>query len=207
MTSLITTTRSQALPATTKFALFGASLLSFIALQDAITHGITGHYSRASDNYGTTWIWLAANLAHGVAYLSIVVILFAEAHRIDTGSRIRKALRWLLIASFVPLAVEFTLVVAVMFAMDADLDSPPGWVAALEILLIGFVVQFPAALALGFAIRKVPGMKLASRVLIGILAAAAFTAVLAVVAKDFAHPAYLEATVMFGIALLGVRRS
>lgn len=207
MNTLTAPMRAEAPSATTKFALFGAALLSFIAIQDSITHGITGHYSRASDNYGTTWIWLAANLAHGVTYLSMAVLLFAEARRIDAGSRIRKALRWLLIASFVPLAVEFLLISPVLFAIDADLDSPPGWVAAAEILLIGFVVQFPAALALGFAIRRVPGMKLASTVLIGILAAAAFTALLAVVAKDFAHPAYLEATVVFGIALVGVRRA
>lgn len=207
MNTLTTPTRAQALPATTKFALFGASLLSFIAIQDAITHGITGHYSRASDDHGTTLIWLVANLAHGVTYVGVLVVLLVEARRIDAGSRVRKAIRWVLVASFVALAIDFTIIPPVLFAIDSDLDPVPGWLAAFEVLLIGFLVQFPAALALGFAIRKVPGMKLASNVLVGVLAAAAFTALLAVVAQDFAHPAYLEATVVFGIALLGVRRS
>jgi hypothetical protein len=206
MNTLTASTGAQALPTTTKMALFGAALLSFLALQDAITHGITGEFSRASDEFGTTWIWLAGNIAHGVAYLGLLAILFAEARRIDAGSRARKVLRWLLVAAFVPLAAYFTFVTPILFATDADLANPPGWAAALQFLLIGFVLQFPAGLGMGFATRKVPDMSLASKVLIGILGAAAFTALLAFTAKDFAHPAYLEATVALGVALLGVRR-
>ncbi len=206
MDTYTTDARTRTLSTTTKLALFGAALLSFIALQDAMTHGFTGSYSRASDEYGPSWIWLASNLAHGFAYVTFTLLLLVEGSRIDAGSRLRRILRWILVVSFALMAAFFLLASPVLFATNADLDHLPGWADALAVLLIGFVLQFPVGIALGIATWRVPGLELGSRTLVGIAAAGGLLALLAAVARDFAHPAYLEATVAFGVALLGVRR-
>ena len=181
-------------------AVAGSIALAGIALGDAVTHGLTGNYSVFSDDYGTTGLWLAGNVAHGLTYAALAWVLVSEGRRVDAGSRGRRIIRRGLLGSFGALAVYFLVATPYFYATDADLDSVPPVIAA---PLVAFPLMFVFALALGVSTRRMAELRPASLTLLAILPVIGLTAVLAVVAPDFAHPAYLETVVNFGVALIG----
>jgi hypothetical protein len=71
---------------------------------------------------------------------------------------------------------------------------------------MGFAGMFLSSVVLGFALWKVTDLRWASRTLsLGVVAGIGFTILLAVVASDWSHPAYAEAAVYLGTALLALR--
>ena len=65
-----------------KQGLAGAAVLSSIALFDAMTHGLTGHGSVFADGSTMPWLLAAGDIAHGAAYLSLLLVLRAERTRL-----------------------------------------------------------------------------------------------------------------------------
>ncbi len=185
-------------------AILGASAIAVIALTDAVTHGTTGRYSAFSDDYGTTRLWLAGNLTHGLAYAALAWVLFAAGQRVDAGSRGRRWVRLALASCFAVLAAQFTVGSSIAYLTDADLGSRPPVLAA---LLLAFPLMFVLALLLGLTMRRLPGLRPASRTLVAVVPVLGLTLLLGLLAPGFAHLAYLEITVNVGVALVGLHPS
>jgi hypothetical protein len=179
-------------------ALVAALGLSAVALADAVSHGITGDGSVFSDEGQVPWIRSVGAVVHGLAYAGGVWALHAERRRLE-ANRMATAFRWLLVAALAALAAGFGLVAP--FAPDGLPPAPDAVFAA--VVGTAFGLQFVAATGLGLSLLRHPETGVGSRVLQAVLPVLALTALLAAVAPAWAHPAYLEATTIVGVALLG----
>ncbi len=181
-----------------QFALAGALGLSAIALFDAVTHGLTGHWSVFSEEGEIPWIQSAGNVVHGLAYAGALWVLHVERRRIH-ATRSAAVFGWLLFAAFAALAAGFLLVAP--FSPHGRLES---LVLVYEpVIGITFGLQFLAAIGLGLSLLKHSETGVGSRILLAVVPVLGVTALLAVVAPAWAHPAYVETTTIIGTALLG----
>jgi hypothetical protein len=184
-----------------KVALAGAAMTSGIALFDAMTHGLTGEYSMFSDESGVRLAKVFGDLVHGLTYVALCFVLVREATLIAAAGRAQAVLRWILVGSLTLLAAGFLLVAP-------WLESPEsaGVVGVVLVVLmsIGFAGMIFGSLIIGPLLLRTPGLRTAARVLTAMVPVLGITILLAFVATDWAHPAYLETTLHFGIALLGV---
>ena len=182
-----------------KVALAGAVVTSSIALFDAVTHGITGDYSVFSDESGNRPAVVLAALAHGLAYIAFCAVLVREAPLIRSAGRIAAALRWVLLGSLATLSVGFIFLAPFMEPSGSDLGVVFGVVASLC-----FAGLLLSGLLIGPFLVTTQGLRPGSWLLSAMLPVLGATLLLAWLAPDWAHPAYLETTLHFGIALLGV---
>lgn len=184
-----------------KLALTGAAMTSAIALFDAMTHGLTGEYSMFSDDSGVRLAKVLGDLAHGLTYVALCFVLVREATLIAAAGRVQAVLRWILVGSLTLLAAGFLLVAP-------WLESPEsaGVVGVVLVVLMsmGFAGMIFGSLIIGPLLLRAPGLRTGSRVLTAMLPVFGLTILLQFVATDWAHPAYLETTLHFGLALLGV---
>ena len=182
-----------------RLALAGALGLSAIALFDAVTHGLTGHWSVFSDDGRTPTIRAAGEAVHGIAYAGALWVLLAERRRIHVN-RSATVFAWVLSVAFAALAAGFLLAAPLTAADPAGPDP-----AALFEPVIGtaFALQFLAAIGLGLALVRHEETGVGSHLLAAMLPVLAVTLLLGAVAPGWAHPAYLETTTILGIALLG----
>ena len=181
-----------------KFALAGAVGLSGIAVFDALTHGVTGHWSAFSDDGDVAWVRTLGNLVHGLAYAGALWVLRAERRRIHVN-RAAAGFGWLLVAAFVPLAVGFLTVVPLQpFGIGVGLYD-----VVTPVIGVAFGLQFVAGIGLGLSLLKRPETGPGSRILQAIIPVIGATALTAFLATDWAHPAYVEVCTIVGVALLG----
>lgn len=182
-----------------QIALTGAALTSGIALFDAMTHGLTGDYSMFSDESGVRVAKVLGDLVHGLTYVALCFVLVREAPLIAAAGRVQAVLRWILVGSLTLLASGFLLVAP-------WLESPGGAVGtALGIVMsLGFAGMILGSLVIGPLLLRAPGLRTGARVLSAMLPILGGTILLQLVASGWAHPAYLETTLHFGIALIGV---
>lgn len=181
-----------------KLALAGAAVTSSIALFDAFTHGLTGAYSVFADEGGVRWALVTAALAHGLPYLAFCAVLVLEAPLIRSAGRVAAGLRWVLLVSLALLAAGFVLLAPFTEPTDSGLGLLFGVVAT-----VGFIGMLLSAVVLGPLLLKVRALRPGSVVLSAMLPVLGLTFLLAWLAPDWAHPAYLETTLHLGIALLG----
>ena len=69
---------------------------------------------------------------------------------------------------------------------------------------VSFLLMFVGSIALGFSLLRRPDMRLPAWTLVAILPALLLTILIAVSGSPWAHPAYVEALVCFGIAFIGL---
>jgi hypothetical protein len=184
-----------------KVALTGATVTSGIALFDALTHGLTGQYSWFADDSGIRPAQVFSALAHGLTYAALCVVLVREAALITAAGRVQAVLRWVLVTSLTLLAAGFVLVAP--FLQSPDSAGAIGVVLGIG-MSIGFVGMILGSIVLGPLLLRSPGLRTGALVLSAMLPVFAVTILLHFVATDWAHPAYLETTLAFGLALLGV---
>jgi hypothetical protein len=184
-----------------KLALTGAAVTSAIALFDAVTAGLTGNNSVFADDSGNRPAIVLGALAHGLTYVVLALVLVRERARIRAAGRFAAGLRWVLLGSLTVLAVGF---IAVAPFVDDPENS--GALGAVFMALggVGFAGMILGSLVIGPVLLRTPGVQVGARVLTAMLPVLGFTILLGFVATDWAHPAYLETTLHFGIALLGV---
>lgn len=182
-------------------ALTGAVGLSAIALNDAATFALTGHYSAASDEFGVNPLYLVSGLVHGLAYLALAGVLRAFGPRVDGGNRFRRIVRLTLIVAFLVLAGGMLVGTAVS-AVTGEMLSGSGLYGG--VANVSFLLHFLGSVALGFSLLRQPGMRLPAWTLIAILPVLGLTIVLGVLGSPWAHPAYAEALVCFGVAFIGL---
>lgn len=179
--------------------------LSAIALNDAVTHGLTGHYSAAAATSGNSAVIVASLVVHGLAYLAIVVVLWCEADAFRAANRFARGLRWTLLVAFGFMGLAMLFVETWRPAVVEGVESP--WVvweligtAALAVVVLGSCL-------LGFALLRTNPLGVGGRILLGVLPAVALILVLAAVAPDWSHPGYVEFVVGVGMSLLGAGAS
>jgi hypothetical protein len=183
-----------------RLALVGATATSAIALTDALTHGLTGSYSAFADDSGAEGLILVGDLVHGLTYAAFCFVLVREAERIDAAGRVAGVLRRVLLVSLAFLAVGFLVGAPLRGSIEGSAFEDV-WGLVATAAFIGMILS---ALALGPALLRRTDLRVGALVLTALLPVVGLTALLAVLAPAFAHPAYLETTLHFGIALLGV---
>ena len=185
-----------------KLALLGAAGTSAIALSDAVTHGLTGHYSVFADTSGNAPVQALGQLLHGLTYLALSLVLVREATRFAALNRVARGCRWVVLVSLATLAPGFVLVAPVLAITGLDAGTPHaiwGVIAG-----VAFVAMILGSLVLGLALLPSRALGVGARVLALMLPVAGLTALIAWLASAWAHPAYLETTLHFGLATLGL---
>jgi hypothetical protein len=182
-----------------RLALVGATATSAIALGDAMTHGITGEYSIFADDSGVAWGSAVSYAVHGLTYVAFIGVLVAERHRLDAVNRGARVARWLLLVALGVLAVVFLTLSPVRgtlreWGLIAPVEAAAG---------ISFAAMFFGGIALGAALWRRAEFRLESRLLVGIVAALGLVFLLVWIAPGFAHPAYMETMLHFGLATTG----
>jgi uncharacterized membrane protein YhaH (DUF805 family) len=179
-------------------ALAAAAGMSGIALFDAGTKALTGHYSLFSDDSTIPWALHASTVVHGLAYLSLIAVLVQHRHRIEGVNRTARVSFWVLLCSLCVLAVGF--LVLLPFLDPQEMPAVPG--GAVGLAFAGMLLGAPA---LGIAVRRMPELRPGSLILMAMVPILAVTILLGIVEPRLAHPAYLEGAMAFGVALLGYR--
>ena len=90
-----------------RVALAAATMLSGVAVYDAIRAGLTGRPSGFSDEYGLTPMMIIGGLVHGLTYAALVAVLVVNRQRIDAGAAVRRWIRRLLVLDLGLMAVMF----------------------------------------------------------------------------------------------------
>jgi hypothetical protein len=189
------------MPLINRVALAAATMLSGVAVYDAIHAGLTGRPSGFSDEYGLTPMMIIGGLVHGVVYTALVAILVVHRERIDTGSAVRRWIRRLLVLDLGLMAVTFLIGSPFLPAMERA-----GWGGvASAIGGTSFLLMFVLSVGLGLASLRAPELRAAALVLIAIVPLIGLTIGLGALDSGFAHPAYPEAAAYVGLALLGHR--
>lgn len=180
-----------------RIALLGTVGLGTIAVSDAATMMITGHSSWFADE-NHRWIVAAGSVVHGLAYMAILRVLFIERARIRVN-RTASVCWWLLVVAFGIFAVVYL----GPGSLGAVADVEPLMDAAVGPITFAFVAHFLAGAVLGLALLRHPETAPGSRVLLAILPLMAVVICVGVLAGDrWAHPAWLEVTILVGISTL-----
>lgn len=183
-----------------RLALVGATATSAIALDDAVTHGLTGHNTIFADTSEVMWANVGAALVHAFTYGALFLVLVEEGARIDAANRLARLLRRVLMACLGVLCVGFIVIEPARVVFDPPIFRTP-WTVVATVVFLGMLLS---ATALGPALLRRPDLRLGARLLSLMVPLFGLTLLLGVVAPGWSHPAYLETTLHFGIALLGV---
>ena len=185
-----------------KLALLGATGTSAMALSDAVIHGLTGHSSVLADTSGNAPAQALGALVHGMTYVALSLVLVREAGRFAAVNRVARGCRWVVLMSLATLAPGFVLVAPVLAFTGSDAGTPHAiWGAIAGVAFVGMIL---GSLVLGLALLPSRALGVGARVLALMLPVAGLTALLAWLASGWAHPAYLETTLHFGLATLGL---
>ncbi|HET7352411.1 MAG TPA: hypothetical protein VFJ28_15870 [Marmoricola sp.] len=188
-----------------RIALVGACATSAIALGDAVVHGLTGDNSVFSDDSGRSALIALGGIVHGLTYVALAAVLVAERVRFVGTNLVARGARWVLMGGLAVLAIGFLLVVPVLaFAGQPEGAVGAAWAGTAT---VGFLAMILGSLTLGLALLRTSALGVGARVLAMMLPVAGLTALVAYAAPSWAHPAYVETTLHFGIALLGVSAS
>jgi len=186
-----------------RVAVAAATTLSAVALWDAVHAGLFGRPSGFSDQYGMTPMMIIGGLVHGLAYAALLVVLVVHRRRIDSGSAVRRWIRRLLSVDFGLLATMFLSGTPFLpLLRRADWEGVASTIGG-----ISFLVMFVLSVALGLASVRTPQLRAAALVLISTVPLIGMAVGLAALGTGFGHPAYPEASVYLGVALLGYRWS
>ena len=185
-----------------RLAIAGSAGLSAIALYDAITHGLTGHYSPFADDSGQAGPIVASYVVHGLAYLSLAYVLHRESAAFAAAPRAARAARHVLLVSFAVLGVGMLTLAPVTY-LAGLYEGALGvvWSMLGLVLLLGLLL---ASTVLGLAVVRRNPLGIGGRMLGAVIPVVLATVALGFLAPDWAHPAYVETTINFGVALLGV---
>lgn len=183
-------------------AVLCAVTLSAFALADAVVRATDGEPTW-DDSSGAVPAVAASMGLHSVSYLLFAAVLVAGATQVDGGRRASRVLRRLLVGAFALLGAAFaglTLTSAAGAGTPAALEATAG---------LGFAAMFLFACGLGVVLRRQRHLRMPGALLLSIPVLVGMTAVIGVLAPDWAHPAYVETGLYAGIGALALvlRRS
>ena len=185
-----------------RVAVVAAAATSAIALTDAVTHGLTGEYSVFADDSGNTPMLVVSSVAHGLTYAALAWVLHREAGRFAGANRAARLFRWVMLATLAFFAFGFVIPQPIMTVAGTTSGTLVTiWGGAATVM---FIAMLAGALGLGLALVRNRPLGYGARMLSLLLPVAAVTALLGWLAPGWAHPAYAETVLHFGLALLGV---
>ena len=178
-------------------ALCGAASLATIALTDALWRAnMPDTPSVWSSEDGPEFMLRGLALAHGIAYALFAAVLIRGGRAIDGGRRFPRIVRWVIVSGFVAFGILYT------WLGLSDVRSAPTGIVEI-VATAAFIATLLIPVLLGFALIKRREFRVPVVFLLSPLAVFPLTLVLEAV-STWAHPAYLETVVNFGVALLGV---
>jgi hypothetical protein len=181
-----------------KLAVAGAAATSAIALYDAVHHGLTGRYSVFSEDSELPAVAFAGSLVHGFTYAVLAAVLIRLAQ--SGVRRFSRTVAGLLAVDFGVLAVLFLIVEPIMFATDADRAATPAVLSAAG--GAAFLLMFVLSFVLGLSLLRQSRLRPVVMMLLAIVPVLVLTILAEALGSGFAHPAYAEILVNFGVALL-----
>jgi hypothetical protein len=178
-------------------ALVGATVMSTIALTDAIwAANLPGTPSPWSEEGGSDFMLRGVGLGHAIPYFLLAAVLVQAGSIIDAGRRFVSVVRWILIVGFA--------LFGVLFGWGAVVDPHAAYGEVLSLLSTSaFIVTLLVPVLLGFALIRRRELRMPALFLIAPVLLFPLTLLLAAV-STWGHPGYLETTVNFGVALLGI---
>ena len=172
-----------------------AALTTGLALTDAAVRA-NGGTPAWDDASGAAAAVVGAMAVHALTYALFAAVLVVAAPAIDDGRRGARIVRRLLVGSLAALSGGF---VGLAVYHGAGAAVP---VAVEAVTGISFVLTFVLAAALGAVLLRRPATRLCAALLLSIPALIALTAGLAAAGSEWAHPAYAEAALYTGLAVL-----
>ncbi|QUY60804.1 Hypotetical protein [Gulosibacter molinativorax] len=190
-------------------ALVANLALGAIAITDAIVQGTTGDSiipGSAPDPLtgGLASASLAMALVHGIAYVTIIVVLVNERSRFAETNVFARIMRIALIVTSAAMALAF--LVAEPLSIFARIPKQSGFLLEFSnwVTTPAFLGTFVFAAALGFALIRRNPLGVGSRVLLGVVPALLLLIVVGIAAPRWAHPGLVEVVTGVGLALVGV---
>lgn len=180
--------------------------LSAIALTDAVTKIVTGHFSVFSDDSTNEPVQLFGTVVHGLAYFALLHCLWREREIFARVSRLLRVLRRMLMAAFAMFGAMALVASPVHFLVTGRTALPEDGVVGVVggiVATLAFVLMLLGGTIVGLTQRR-PTLGTGGRILIAMAPVLLVTLLLGFVAPDWAHPGYLEAVLNLGVSLVGV---
>lgn len=175
-------------------ALIGATIVSTVALTDALWQGFEGTPSPWAEAGGLSWMERSVDFAHAIPYFLLVALLVQVGPRIDRGGFTRWVRRLLVLS--------FALFGAVMLWSGFSGVGVEALGGLGIVFTVAFLFMLVLPIVLGFALIRRPGFRLPAAFLVAPVILLPLIFVLSNF-TGFAHPGFAETAVNFGIALLG----
>lgn len=181
--------------------------LSAIALFDAGTKVVTGHFSVFADDSGNEPVILAGSLVHGAAYLALLYCLHQERHLFARASRLLQVVRIALTMAFALFGVSALVMTPVQYLLTGRAsfteEGTAGIVSGI-VATVAFVLMLLGGTIAGLTQVRRATLGAGGRILALMAPVFVVTVLLGFLAPDWSHPGYLEATLNLGISLVGV---
>jgi uncharacterized integral membrane protein len=178
---------------TAKATLAVAAAASATAVCGSIYTGVTGHESPWNDVTGVPWVITTVGVLITVMYALLAVVLVRSAAAIDGGRRPVRVVRTLLVIDLTVLAAVFTTGLA-----RGRYEGPLAAVAG-----VGFLLAFLLGAVLGALLLRRPQQRTPAVLLLAPAIVIPLTALASMRFPGWADPAYAEAALYLGLALLG----
>ena len=184
------------------FALVAGTMVSVVALTDAVIYALTGYraFSEGSQHPG---LHLAANLVHALAYLALLIVVVRERRRFMAANRFARVLRYVLTASLGWFVLATVVLDPIFWLGGISMDSSVGVLGG-SVGSVAFLGMILSSLLLGLAVLRNNPLGIGGRILAAMVPVLGITVLLGFVASSWVHPAYLEVIINCGIALIGV---
>jgi hypothetical protein len=177
--------------ATAAFAV--AAVASATAVCGSIYTGVTGHETPWNDVTGVPWVITTVGVLITTMYGLLTVVLVRSSAAIDAGRRPVRVVRTLLIIDLTVLAAVFATVLA-----HGSYDGPLAAVAG-----VAFLLAFLLGAVLGALLLRRPQQRTPAVLLLTPAVVIPLTALVSMQFPNWADPAYAEAALYLGLALLG----
>jgi hypothetical protein len=175
-------------------ALVGATIVSTVALTDALWQGFEGTPPPWAEEGGLVWMERGVDFAHAIPYLILAVLLVQVGPSIDGGGFSRWVRRLL--------AFAFVLFGGVTLWSGFSGVGVEALGAVGVVFTVAFLFMLVLPIMLGFTLIRRPELRLPAAFLIAPVALLPLVFVLSNF-TGFAHPGFAETAVNFGVALLG----
>jgi peptidoglycan/LPS O-acetylase OafA/YrhL len=173
-------------------ALGAAVVLSLVSIGDAVLRATSDVVPPWDDEFGTTWVVVATNLAMAATFALLAAVLVRNAQRIDEGSGVVRWVRRLLAVDLAVLAGGYL----VVSMIDTE--------AAGAVAGITFLAMFVLGAVLGGTLLRRPEVRVPAVLMVSVVPVIALSFAAEALAPGWGHPGYAETALYMGIALLGL---
>jgi hypothetical protein len=184
-------------------AVIAAGVNTAAILADSVVTAVTGeHTFFVDDTQGNTATTLASALVLGATFGLMALVVHREAHRFAEARRVARIARPVLMGGLVFLAAGFFTIYPLQTLIG--LDSGPVYDASGTVAFAALCATFLSAFVLGLALIGRNPLGVGGRLLAAIGPVVLLTVLLGLVAPAVASPVFITATLLGGLALLGV---